>query len=65
MPKAHDQTPISKPALAAEMREELADTRKLVSDLWWFIENVGDDTPDRTSRFFALRERVRFVMWRI
>lgn len=33
--------------------------RQLVSDLWWFIENVSDDTPDRTDRFFALRERVR------
>lgn len=31
----------------------------LVHDLWWFIENVTDDTPDRTERFFALRERVR------
>jgi hypothetical protein len=31
----------------------------LVYDLWWFIENVTDDTPDQTDRFFALRERVR------
>jgi hypothetical protein len=31
----------------------------LVYELWWFIENVTDDTPDRTERFFALRERVR------
>jgi hypothetical protein len=26
---------------------------------WWFIENVNEDTPDRTERFFALRELVR------
>lgn len=32
---------------------------KLVRDLWWFIENVNDETPDRTERFFALRARVR------
>jgi hypothetical protein len=32
---------------------------ELVNDLWWFIENVDDETPDRTQRFFALRERVR------
>lgn len=32
---------------------------QLVRDLWWFIENVTDDTPDRNDRFFALRGRVR------
>jgi hypothetical protein len=32
---------------------------QLISDLWWFIENVTDETPDRTERFFALREKVR------
>jgi hypothetical protein len=32
---------------------------KLCFDLWDFIENVTDETPDRTERFFALRERVR------
>ena len=32
---------------------------ELIRDLWWFIENVTDETPDRTERFFALRERVR------
>lgn len=26
---------------------------------WDFIENVTDDDPERTDRFFALRERVR------
>lgn len=32
---------------------------KLINDLWWFIENVDDDTEDRTTRFFDLREKVR------
>jgi hypothetical protein len=32
---------------------------QLVQDLWWFIENVTEEAPDRTDRFFALRERVR------
>jgi hypothetical protein len=32
---------------------------ELIRDLWWFIENVSETTPDRTDRFFALRERVR------
>lgn len=33
--------------------------RELVDDLWWFMENVTDEDPSRTKRFFALRERVR------
>lgn len=33
--------------------------QNLVSALWWFIENVSDDTPGRTDMFFHLRERVR------
>ena len=32
---------------------------QLITDLWWFIENVTDETPDKNERFFALRERVR------
>jgi hypothetical protein len=31
---------------------------QLISDLWSFIENVTDDDPERTDKFFALRERV-------
>jgi hypothetical protein len=31
----------------------------LITDLWWFIENVTEEASDRTDRFFALRERVR------
>ncbi len=33
--------------------------RQLVTDLWWFIENVdGLNAPERSDRFFALHERV-------
>jgi hypothetical protein len=34
-----------------------ADT--LITALWDFIENVGDEDPERTDKFFALREKVR------
>jgi len=34
-------------------------TRQLISDLWKFIEDVPEDDPERTDKFFALRERVR------
>lgn len=34
-------------------------TGDLITDLWWFIENVTDDDPTRQDQFFALRERVR------
>lgn len=29
---------------------------------WDFIENVNDEDPERTDKFFALRERVRNVL---
>lgn len=32
---------------------------ELADALWWFIENVNDETPGRTEIYFALRERVR------
>lgn len=31
----------------------------LTEALFWFIENVGDVSPDRNEMFFHLRERVR------
>lgn len=34
-------------------------TGDLVTDLWWFIENVPQEDPSRHDQFFALRERVR------
>jgi hypothetical protein len=40
-------------------KQELLD---LCVDFWWFIENVNEETPDRTERFFALRERYREVV---
>lgn len=27
--------------------------------LWWFMENINDDHPERQEIFFYLRERVR------
>ena len=35
------------------------DENNLIRNLWSFIENVTDDDPERTDKFFALRERVR------
>jgi len=37
----------------------LRHANKLVTDLWNFIENVTDEDPGRTDKFFALRNRVR------
>ena len=31
----------------------------LIDALWWFIENVTDDDPQRNELFFRLRERMR------
>jgi len=33
--------------------------KALAGDLWWFIENIDSEAPDRTDRFFALRRRIR------
>jgi hypothetical protein len=34
------------------------DDQPLVRALWWFIENINHDDPDRTELFFYLRARV-------
>ncbi|WP_421991718.1 hypothetical protein [Roseococcus sp.] len=31
----------------------------ITSALWWFIENMPDNSPHRNDAFFHLRERVR------
>ncbi len=31
---------------------------------WSFIEDVTEDDPERTSKFFVLRAQVRSVFWR-
>ena len=36
-----------------------SDESQLIHDLWNFIENVTPEDPERTDKFFALRERVR------
>ena len=38
---------------------DMKDALDLVRALWMFIEDVGPDDPERTDRFFALRQRVR------
>ena len=38
---------------------EQNETRLLVFALWDFIENVTDEGPNRSEKFFALRVRVR------
>jgi hypothetical protein len=35
------------------------ESRTLVFALWDFIENVTDEDPNRSEKFFALREQVR------
>ena len=42
-----------------DLRGAGQELEKLMSDLWWFIENVNEDDPKRSENFFALRERVR------
>lgn len=34
-------------------------TRRALAMAWWFIENVTEDTPDRTDIFFELRPLIR------
>lgn len=38
---------------------DFLDNLPTLNALWWFIENVEQDDPDRTELFFYLRERVR------
>jgi hypothetical protein len=40
------------------------DSLLLLEALWWFIENVTDDHPQRQAAFFHLRTRVREENWR-
>lgn len=35
------------------------DTLPITHALWWFIENVAEDSPHRTPLFFYLRSRFR------
>jgi hypothetical protein len=52
-----------------DVREHLDDNENRESEslgvlkaCWDFIENVSDEDPERTDKFFALRERVRNVL---
>lgn len=42
-----------------DLRQRNRTADRLITPLWRFIEDVGDDDPERTDKFFALREKVR------
>jgi hypothetical protein len=35
----------------------------VLEEAWYFIENVSEDDPERNEKFFALRAKVRNVIW--
>lgn len=43
----------------ADIMAAAPDLLDALKQCWHFIENVPDDAPDRTERFFDLREKVR------
>jgi hypothetical protein len=40
-------------------------TLEVLRAAWSFIEDVTDDDPERTNKFFALRAQVRTVFWNL
>jgi len=51
------QTTAAKPA--ENPRTRYLDSLTLADALWWFIENMAPDNPDRSDLFFYLRSRFR------
>lgn len=45
--------------MTGQQKLDYLETLPLVNALFWFIENVTEEDPDRTELFFHLRERVR------
>jgi hypothetical protein len=45
--------------MTVEETTDYLDTLPGVLALWWFMENINDEHPDRQQLFFYLRERVR------
>lgn len=41
------------------LRDVLGCETSIIRDLWWFIENVTQEDPNRQEKFFALRAQVR------
>lgn len=41
----------------------MTNIRTLAKNLWWFIENVNEDTLNRTDLFFTLREQYRNTLF--
>ena len=49
--------------LTAQARyHKTTEIAQLVHDLWHFIENVPEDDPKRTAKFFKLRARYRSLL---
>lgn len=46
-------------AMSLQETKDYLDTLPGVLTLWWFMENVTDENPDRSELFFYCRERVR------
>lgn len=42
-----------------------AETYAALQAAWHFIEDVPEDDPERTEKFFALRARVRNIFWNL
>jgi hypothetical protein len=45
--------------MTLEEKKDYLDALPGVLALWWFMENVSDEDPDRQALFFHCRERVR------
>lgn len=45
--------------MSLDQTQAYLDTLPLATALFWFIENVNEDSPHRTALFFYCRERVR------
>lgn len=41
--------------------DAIKEHKTLIHDLAWFIENVTEEDPTRSDKFFALRERWRAI----
>ena len=45
--------------MTVDQIKKLTDDMPLVQALWWYIENMPVDSPDRSEVFFHLRYRMR------
>jgi hypothetical protein len=62
----HIYHPPLKPLTELEqLKTQLKQCEETLLACWYFIENVGDDDPERTNKFFELRVKVREYLWEI